>query len=106
MPDAIAEISQYIGIPTGVSGIGLSMWLWLSGRIMLTKDHEKQMETMQKAIDAVTIDRDNWHQACVEQGEARRAAELSAAALLDKSSSVHSLLEVLKMQIEHKPKVA
>jgi hypothetical protein len=43
------ELLTWLGIPSGIIGIGLPLLLWLRGTIMLTSDHTRQVAALEAA---------------------------------------------------------
>ncbi len=98
--DIATQIGQLVGIPVGVGGSGLFLYLWLGGKVRLASDADKAVQTVQIRLDAVIADRDAWRTAHSEEVRARQAAEQAAAALMGSASMSAQLLEALKMELQ------
>lgn len=98
LADAIPE---WVGIPTGIAGLGIPLGLWLRGITMLRSDHDAQMAaqaagyTTQVTLlgdrnTALIADRDAWRTAHSAEVDARVAAERAAAAMLEQVKAASS----------------
>lgn len=128
--DTPSWLGNIIGIPAGVAGIGIPLYLWLSGKVRLSSDVQSELDVVKKSLEdqltqaktgleeklkqrddeiiALRADRDAWRIAQAAEVEARQAASRAAASLLDSASLSNSLLDALKdvlgQQIPKKPR--
>lgn len=118
-------IPSWVGIPSGILGLGLPLVLILRGTLMLTSEHEKRLvlerQACQQVADAelrrsqeqyesaelrvldlqnrvalAEADRDAWRTAHEAQAQARLAAEHAAAQLIEAQQLGLGLLGALK----------
>lgn len=115
------DIITALGIPAWVIGLGLALFLILKGTLVLGSDADERTRVATKAatavaeaeksqltiranelnarLDALIADRNAWRDAHGAEVEARRAAENTAAKLLDTGNLALALLEALKEQV-------
>lgn len=76
-----AEIPEWVGIPSGILGLGLPLLLILRGTLMLTSEHDKQMAAERQRSEIVAkTERERCE--AVAAAELRRASEQYEAAEL------------------------
>jgi hypothetical protein len=95
-----SDITQFIGIPAGLTGIGIPLYLWLSGKIRLVTDMDKELAQQDERMAAIRVDRDAWRAAHGEEVLARKAAEQNSSALLGSANLSSQLLEALKIELQ------
>ncbi len=115
------EIASYFGIPTGIAGIGIPLYLLLKRVVVMATDADKRVEEVKASeqmrrelqdasyqlqisslthrIDVMTGDRDAWKRAHHEESERAAAAERATAALLETSDLSNKLLDALREQL-------
>lgn len=111
--DTFPEWAGAIGVPLWIGGLAFMLWLWLSGRVMLAKDHQaalalerkradEQVESaelrvadLQNRVEHLVVDRDAWREAHDAEVAARLAAEKAASKLLEASNVSVKLIDAL-----------
>ena len=128
----LPEWAAALGVPVWIGGLAFVLWLWISGKVVLTTDRDKALTEhrascdaelsavrseadskvattaaalarLQDRIDHLVVDRDAWREAHREEVLARQAAERAAAALMETGQISLALLAALKDALAGRP---